>query len=428
MLRFELDKMSSAELDSVLNRSGVDLSDAMESAADIIAQVRKEGDPALMELARRLDGFDGSSLVVEPSIIKSARTRLPTILVRALRTAKRRIESYHSRQRIEPFEFSDELGIYGQRVVPLRRVGIYVPGGTASYASSVLMACVPARIAGVEEIAICTPGRLGKVPDSILAAADMCGVREVYSVGGAQAIAAMAYGTATVRRVQKIVGPGGSFVTAAKLLVRTDCEIDFLAGPSEVLIIADNAADARMAAADMLAQLEHDPLARAVLVSDSRRIIDSAMCELEAQLKATQRRDIASSASERGAIFIVAPDMDRAVRFANDYAPEHLLIDVKRPARILARIENAGSVFIGRSSSVAFGDYCAGTNHILPTRGVARMKSALSVYDFVKIVPYQELSKRGAKELVTVVEPLALSEGLPAHAAAARMRAEKVRR
>jgi len=281
-------------------------------------------------------------------------------------------------------------------------------------------------VAGVKEVAICTPGKAGRVANEVLAAAELCGVREVHPIGGAHSIAAMAYGTGSIRKVQKIVGPGGAFVSAAKLLVRNDCEIDFLAGPSEVLIIADDGADAELLALDMLAQLEHDRLARAVLVSASEEVLERTKNELQRKISRADRREIAAASSESGAVFILADDLDAALAFSNDYAPEHLLVDVREPRLILSGIKSAGSVFLGRYSSVAFGDYCSGTNHILPTKGVAAARSSLTVNDFLKTIPYQELTAIGARKLSKTVETLARSEGLPAHAEAALARARKV--
>jgi histidinol dehydrogenase len=250
-------------------------------------------------------------------------------------------------------------------------------------------------------------------------------VTEVHPVGGAQSVAALAYGTETIKRVQKIVGPGGNYVTAAKLLVRNDCEIDFLAGPSEVLVIADSGADVEAIAADMLAQLEHDPSARALLVTDSSKTIGLAKEAFERQLARAERRQVASMAAEKGAIFVLARSIEDATGFSNEYAPEHLLIDVRRPRAVLDKVRSAGSVFVGPYSSVAFGDYCSGTNHILPTRGAAAMKSALAVYDFLKVIPYQEISGKGAAQLAEIVDEIARAEGLPAHAYAANLRARR---
>ena len=428
MLTYDLDRMAEARKRAIIGREGVDISGAMVRAKPVVDDVRLRGDRALKMYARRFDSFKGGALSVLKSDIRSARDKIPGELLRSMVRCKERIEAYHRRQKIEPFEFVDSCGSYGQKVVPLDRVGVYVPGGTADYVSTVLMCCIPAKIAGVEEISICTPGRNGKVPEGILAAADICGVDEVHPVGGAHAISAMAYGTTSIRRVRKIVGPGGAYVTAAKLLVRNDCEIDFLAGPSEVLVIADARASPELVASDMLAQLEHDPLARALLVTDSEAILRRTKDELKRQTASAGRRAIVAEASIKGAVFLLAGSLEDAVRFSNEYAPEHLLIDVANPKAVMRGIRNAGSVFLGRYSSVAFGDYCSGTNHVLPTKGAAAMKSSLSVYDFMKVIPYQEVSRQGAAELSEIVGVMARSEGLPAHADAAALRARKVKR
>lgn len=428
MLTYDLDRMTEARKRAIIGREGVDISGAMIRAKPVVDDVRLRGDRALRMYARRFDSFRGGALSVLKSDIRSARGKIPAGLLRAMVCCKERIEAYHRRQKIEPFEFVDSCGRLGQKVVPLDRVGVYVPGGTADYVSTVLMCCIPAKIAGVEEISVCTPGRNGRVPESILAAADVCGVDEVHPVGGAHAISAMAYGTDSIRRVRKIVGPGGAYVTAAKLLVRNDCEIDFLAGPSEVLVIADARASPDLLASDMLAQLEHDPLARALLVTDSEAVLRKTKDMLRRQTASAERRAIAAKASIKGAVFLLASSMEDAVHFSNEYAPEHLLIDVTNPKRVMRGVRNAGSVFLGRYSSVAFGDYCSGTNHVLPTKGTAAMKSSLSVYDFMKVIPYQEISRQGAVELSEVVGVMARSEGLPAHADAAALRARKVKR
>jgi len=428
MLAYRLSDMTDAQLGGVLSRGDFDLSGPMRQARRIIEEVRREGDRAIRKYARRFDGFEGGPLTLPEEDVRSSSGTVSKDVLDALRLSKKRIEEFHKRQVPEPFEYVDSAGRLGQKMVPLDRVGVYVPGGTAAYMSSVLMGCIPARVAGVKDVAICTPGKAGQVPSEILAAADLCGVREVHPIGGAHSIAAMAYGTPSIGRVQKIIGPGGAFVTAAKLLVRNDCEIDFLAGPSEVLIIADDKADPESLALDMLAQLEHDPLARALLVTTSEGTLDNVMCALERKLLSAERRDIVSASSGKGAIFILADDLDDAVEFSNRYAPEHLLIDVQKPRDLLERVKSAGSVFLGKYSSVAFGDYCTGTNHILPTKGVAAVKSSLTVLDFLKIIPFQELNSSGARKLSKTVETLARSEGLPAHAEAALARARKVKR
>lgn len=424
----ELARASEEEVRAILTREGADFAKALEVARPVVEDVRARGDPAVREYAEQFDKFEGGPLTLEPRELMRARARVEKKLLSALELCIRRIEAFHSRQKPRPFEYSDLCGTYGQKVVPLRRVGVYVPGGSADYVSTVLMACVPARVAGVKELALCTPGRAGKVPDSILAAASMCGVCEVHPVGGAHAIAAMAYGTDSIPKVQKIVGPGGAVVSAAKLLVRNDCEIDFLAGPSEVLVIADSSADPVLIAADMLAQLEHDPLARAVLVTPSARLAAQTRAELESAIANAGRSEVLAESSGKGAIFVVTRSLVEAVEFANAYAPEHLLVDVRNPRKLLAKVESAGSIFLGRYSSVAFGDYCSGTNHILPTMGAAASRSALSVLDFVKMIPYQVIREKGAARLAPVVDVLAHAEGLEAHARAALARARSAER
>jgi len=420
--------MTPSQRRAVMTREGLDMGRAMTLAKLVVDDVRSSGDSAVRRFAKKFDSFEGGPLTIPLSCLKAASGRVPKELVGSMRVSKRRIEAFHRRQRLEPFSYRDECGEFGQRVVPLERVGVYVPGGTASYVSSVFMCCIPARIAGVDEIALCTPGKRGKIPDAILAAAEMCGVEEVHPVGGPQAIGALAYGTESIPRVQKIVGPGGAYVTAAKLMVRNDCEIDFLAGPSEVLVISDGSGNPELIASDMVAQLEHDPHSCSVLVTTSEVFLKQVRSELRRMLKSSERKDIASKASIRGAVFVLAESLDEAVEFSNEFAPEHLLADVKRPARLLSSVRSAGSVFLGGRSSVAFGDYCSGTNHVLPTKGTAAMKSSLSVYDFLKIIPYQAISREGASRLADVVDSLASAEGLPAHAVAARLRARKVRR
>lgn len=423
MLTYDLSRSSEKDRRRLLSREDVDLSGPMASALEIIERVRAGGDDALTGFAREFDSFSGESLRVDRAETEAALKRLPLSVRSAMVSCKRRIERFHSKQMLKRFEFRDRCGVFGQRVVPLDRVGVYAPGGTASYASSVLMACVPARVAGVREIAVFTPAP----GDLVLAAAALCDVDEVYSVGGAQSIAAMAYGTGTIRKVQKIVGPGGAFVSSAKLLVRNDCEIDFLAGPSEVLLVSDGKGDPRLLAVEMLAQLEHDPLARAVLVTTSKRVMDRTKERLLELTASAPRRDIIRASSEAGAVFILAKNLQEAIGFSNDYAPEHLVLDVSDPEALLKEVRNAGSVFLGRLSSVAFGDYCAGPNHILPTKGAASVRSSLSTYDFLKVIPYQSISEQGVVELSGVVEAMASAEGLPGHARAATMRREEMR-
>jgi len=427
MLRYDYSSMSADDLRRVLRRGGTSMDQAVTVARPIVEAVRRGGDRALMRYARKLDGFKGGSFLVPRGALEAAMSRVPSQILASLKLSKRRIQAYHKKQSLNAFEFEDSCGVFGQKVVPLERVGIYIPGGTATYATSVLMTAVPAKIAGVEEIVMCTPGRNGRVEDAVLAAAVIAGVDEIYSVGGAQGIAAMAYGTESISMVSKIVGPGGSIVSAAKMMVRSDCEIDSIAGPSEVLIIADGTAEATLVASEMVAQLEHDPAAVAVLVSSSSRLLDRTSLALKQMIGRADRKDILGMSFDEGAVFLKVRNMSQAVEFSNAYAPEHLLVDTKNPRELFKSIRNAGSVFLGQSSSVAFGDYCSGPNHVLPTMGTARSRSALSVYDFLKIVPYQQLSVQGAATLSSVVTALAEVEGLPNHAIAARLRAGGMR-
>ncbi|UCE91924.1 MAG: histidinol dehydrogenase [Methanobacteriota archaeon] len=395
---------------------------AISQARPIIQAVRRGGDSAVATMAMKFDGFAGGSFAVPKKKLAAAESRLPRPLISSLKESLRRVKQYHSRQTLKPFEFRDSCGTFGQKVVPLDRVGIYAPGGTASYASTVLMASVPARIAGVREIALATPARGGAVDDVVLAAAHISGIDEVYSIGGAHAIAAMAYGTESVRAVDKIVGPGGPVVTAAKLLVRDDCDIDFLAGPSEVMIIADGSANPELIALEMIAQLEHDVQSIAVTVSPSEALLRRSAEALTTLMSDVGRKAIVRSAAKDGAQFVKTRSLRQAMALSNRFAPEHLLIATKEPERQLRTVRNAGSVFLGEESSVAFGDYCAGTNHILPTMGVARTKSSLSVYDFLKTIPYQSLTRRGVDRLAPVVGTIARAEDLPNHATAAEAR------
>ncbi|MDH3364962.1 MAG: histidinol dehydrogenase [Thermoplasmata archaeon] len=422
MLSYDIETVTPEEIKQIVNRGEAALESSLERARPIVETVRKDGDAAVIRYAKEFDGFGGGSFTVPPSTIRSAPSRIPSALLSAIKDSRRRIEAYHIKQKLKGFEFKDSCGVFGQKVVPLERVGIYAPGGTASYASSVLMTAVPARVAGVEEIVLCTPSKNGVVDDVVLAAASIVGIEEVYAIGGAQAIGAMAYGTETVRRVAKMVGPGGAIVTAAKLLVRKDCEIDFLAGPSEVLIITDSSTDPALVAVEMLAQLEHDPNAIALAISTSNKVIGESMNLLGGMIQKAERKDVIEVAAKKGAIFIKVRNLRQALQISNDFAPEHLVIDTRDPEALLDEVRAAGSVFLGKWSSVAFGDYCAGTNHVLPTMGMARSRSALSVYDFVRTIPYQELTRKGAERLAPVAAKMAEAEGLPAHASAANAR------
>ena len=387
---------------------------------DLIAQVRLDGDRALRELTLRLDGAELASFEVSSDEFEDARRALRAGQIAALERAIANVQRFHQAQAPKPLVVESEPGIRCEQVIrPIANVGLYVPAGSAPLPSAVVMLAVPARIAGCPTRILCTPPRRdGKAHPAILVAAQLCGIGRVFKVGGAQAIAAMAYGTTTVPKVDKIFGPGNQWVTAAKLLVGRDPEgaaCDMPAGPSEVLVVADETARAGFVAADLLAQAEHDPLAQAILVSTSRALAEEVAAEVHLQ-RAELRRSAILSRSVDSCRAIVVPNLETALAVANDYAPEHLILEVLDPRRTLAQVTNAGSVFLGSWSPEPIGDYCSGPNHVLPTAGAARTMSGLSVRDFVKTIPVQELSPAGLRSLGSTSITLARLEGLDAHA------------
>jgi len=411
---------SQAEREDLLKRSELDVSSAVPKVTKIVADVRELGDEALLKYTKSLDGvrLDRKQLRVSDREIDDAYKQVDVETVKSIKRAAAAIEKFHRRQL--PREWSTEFrpGVrVGQLVRPLARVGIYIPGGLASYPSSALMAAIPARIAGVGQIIACTPPKKdGGVNGVMLVAADVAGIDTVFKVGGAQAIAAMAYGTPTIPKVDKIVGPGNIYVVAAKQVVAQNVDVDFAAGPSEVLIIADASAIPEYIAADMLAQAEHDPAAAAVLVTTSSELA-SKVCETtEKMLRENPRGKIARRALSKYGRVIVAANLGQAIEFANDYAPEHLELMIKRPKQVLKRVRNAAAIFIGPYSPVAAGDFAVGPNHILPTGGVARRRSGLSVLDFVRLPTLQALTEGGLKRVAATAERLAMAEGLPGHA------------
>ena len=387
---------------------------------DLIAQVRLDGDRALRELTLRLDGAELASLEVSSDEFEDARRALRTEQIAALERAIANVQRFHQAQAPKPLLLESEPGVRCEQVIrPIANVGLYVPAGSAPLPSAVVMLAVPARIAGCPTRILCTPPRRdGKAHPAILVAAQLCGIGRIFKVGGAQAIAAMAYGTTTIPKVDKIFGPGNQWVTAAKLLVGRDPEgaaCDMPAGPSEVLVVADETARAGFVAADLLAQAEHDPLAQAILVSTSRELAEEVAAEVHLQ-RAELRRSAILSKSVDSCRAIVVPNLETALAVANDYAPEHLILEVLDPRRALTQVTNAGSVFLGPWSPEPIGDYCSGPNHVLPTSGAARTMSGLSVRDFVKIIPVQELSPAGLRSLGSTSITLARLEGLDAHA------------
>jgi histidinol dehydrogenase len=402
--------------------------DTPEAVRPILADVRTRGDAAVREHATRLDGVDlaPDAWEVSGARCEEALERIPRALRAALETAVRRVREYHARQAQEGFLDRDADGTQiGMRVVPLHRVGIYVPGGKAAYPSTVVMNAVPAAVAGVGEIVMATPpvtGRGGGAPDVVLAAARLAGVHRVFRIGGAQAIAALAYGTATVPRVDKIVGPGNRFVTEAKRQVAGAVGIDMLAGPTEVLVIADATADVRHVAADLLAQAEHDEDACAWCVTTSRALADALDAELARQLARAPRRAIAERALREHGVLVLVPTLDAAVEVANRRAPEHVELLVEHPWPLVEEIRHAGAIFVGSDSPEPVGDYLAGPSHVLPTAGTARYVSPLGVYDFVKRISVIAYSRERLQQDAAHVIALAEAEGLPGHAEAIRVR------
>jgi histidinol dehydrogenase len=420
---------SQEERKRLLDRSELDVASVMSSVFDIVVDVQRRGDGALTDYTERFDGVKLSQEQIKVSNreIRAAYDGVDAKTVQAIKRAAKAIEKFHRKQL--PSEWMVELqpGVKaGQLVRPLARVGVYVPGGLARYPSSLLMAAIPARVAGVEQVIVCTPPRKdGRVDPAILVAADVSGVDAVFKIGGAQAIAAMAYGTQTVPKVDKIVGPGNVYVVAAKQAVSADVGIDFAAGPSEILILADSSANPTYVAADLLAQAEHDSAAAAVLVTTSEKLASRVRALIRDMLRDNPRRDIMAKSLGRYGRIVVARDLAEAIEFTNDYAPEHLQLMVEQPGRVLKRVKNAGAVFVGPYSPVAAGDLAVGPSHILPTGGAARRRSGLSVLDFVRQPSVQALTKQGLKRIAGVAEKLAEVEGLPGHARSVRERLRK---
>ena len=397
-----------------------------KAVSRIVADVAKEGDSALLRLTNELDErdvSDAASLRVSEQEIAEALGSIDQKVRIALETAAERIRVFHERQQVSSWQYEDEEGnTLGQRVSPLDRVGIYVPGGRASYPSSVLMNAIPAKVAGVGQIAMVVPAPRGEMNRVVLAAASLAGVDDVFTVGGAQAVAALAYGTSTLPRVDKIVGPGNRYVAEAKRQVFGRVGIDMVAGPSEILIIGDGSVDPEWIAMDLFAQSEHDEFAQAILISPDADYLNAVADALERLLPTLSRREIVrASLKNRGAL-IKVPDMDAAVGLSNRIAPEHLELAVSEPEGLMSGIRAAGAVFMGAMSSEALGDYCAGPNHVLPTAGSARFASPLGVYDFQRRSSVIHVSEAGAQTLGEVASVLADAESLEAHGLSAKKR------
>lgn len=413
-------------IETIVARKQSETKDVSTVVAQIIDRVQQQGDQALFQLIEEIDQVTLSSLTVSLEEVETAVQAVSPELLEVMEQAKENILAFHQKQVQQGFVLTKENGVVmGQRVLPLAKVGVYVPGGTAAYPSTVLMDVLPAKIAGVKKIVMITPtDSQGKVPAAILAAASVAGVDEIYKVGGAHGVAALAYGTETIPKVDKIVGPGNIYVATAKKMVYGEVDIDMIAGPSDVLIIADASANPRWLAADLLAQAEHDILAQAILVTTEAALIEQVQVELDLQLKELPRKDIAAAALESSGKLILVNDLSEALTIANQIAPEHLELAVADPFALLGQVENAGSVFLGHHTPEVLGDYFAGPNHTLPTEGTARFYSPLSVDDFIKKSSYLYYPEAAMKAAGPAVALFAETEDLIGHARSINVRRE----
>lgn len=416
-------------LDRVVNRGKADLSLISLAVRKIIVDVRENGDEALLRYTEKFDNVRliRSKLKVSKRKIKEAYKKLERSQINALQKAAVNITRFHKKQIRDIWSLEMAKGVtIGQVTRPLSSIGVYTPGGKAPYPSSVLMCTIPAKVAGIKKIVVCSPPEEnGNINPALLVAADMAGATEIYRVGGAQAIAAMAYGTETVPKVNKIVGPGNVFVTAAKLEVSKDVAIDIPAGPSEVLIIADGNANASFIASDLLAQAEHDPQALAILLTTSKDLASAVKEEVHRQMESFSRIETVKSSIQTGGLIVIVKNIREAVYYANLLAPEHLQIQTKNPRRVFDKIQNAGTVFLGNYSPVAFGDYSSGLNHVLPTGGYAKIYSGLSARDFIKTINFLQCSRRGYLNLKGTTVTLAKMEGFDGHAKSVFIRSEE---
>ena len=395
----------------------------------IIEAVRVRGDAALLDYTTRFDRFrpaSAAALELPRARLKAAAEAIPAVQREALMNATERIRAYHVRQKLESWSYTEADGtLLGQQVTALDRVGLYVPGGKAAYPSSVLMNAIPAKLAGVSELVMVVPAPEGAVNELVLAAAHIAGVDRVVTVGGAQAVAALAYGTDTVPRVDKIVGPGNIYVATAKRLVFGQVAIDMIAGPSEIVVVADGSADPEWVAMDLFSQAEHDEQAQAILISLDQAFLAKVHAAIERLVDGMERSAVIRASLEGRGALIAVPDMDSALALVNEIAPEHLELAVDNPEKLLARVRHAGAVFLGHYSAEVLGDYCAGPNHVLPTSGTARFSSPLGVYDFQKRTSLIQCSVSGAQALGKIASVLARGEGLTAHARSAEYRIKK---
>ncbi|EKL9827413.1 histidinol dehydrogenase [Vibrio alginolyticus] len=419
--------LSENQQDSILERPAIaEGANITTAVAEVIAKVREEGDSALIELTEKFDRVKPESIRVSSQEIKAASERLSESMKSALEQAYANISKFHKAQKPQPIKVETQPGVLCEQVTrPIQKVGLYIPGGSAPLPSTVLMLGVPAKIAGCRKVVLCSPP---PIADEILYVAKLCGIDEVYNVGGGQAVAAMAYGTETVSKVDKIFGPGNAYVTEAKRQVSNDfrgAAIDMPAGPSEVLVIADETADADFIAADLLSQAEHGPDSQVVLVTPSPVIADQVTDAVQRQLKELSRADIAEKALA-SSLIIISESMTQSVSISNYYGPEHLIVQTKNPRELLPLLDNAGSIFLGDWSPESAGDYASGTNHVLPTYGYTRTYSSLGLAGFSKRMTVQELSADGLKNLAPTVVTMAEAEGLDAHKRAVTIRVEKL--
>lgn len=419
--------IESAEKGDILTRD-IKLESGVEAiVADIIKNVKENGDAALKEYSAKFDGVCPENLRVSQDEIDAAYESEDKALIETLEMAKKNIWAFHEKQLRSGFEIKGEDGtVSGQKITPIEKVGIYVPGGTASYPSTVLMNAIPAKIAGVKEIIMVTPpDKQGNIPSAILCAAKVAGVDTIIKTGGAQAVAALAYGTESVPKADKVVGPGNVFVATAKRMLYGLVDIDMIAGPSEILVLADGTCNPVYVAADLLSQAEHDKLASAVLVTDSEELAYAVSEELERQIPLLPRQEIARASIDTNGKIIIAKNLEQGIEIANEIAPEHLEVCVDDPFALLDKIKNAGSIFLGKNTPEALGDYLAGTNHTLPTSGTARFSSPLSVDDFVKKSQYIYYTREALGQVKDNIVLFANREGLHAHGKSAAIRFEK---
>lgn len=424
----EIIKLNKENFPALIRRNSLAKAGVLKRVAEIVDDVAANGNKSLIAYTEKFDGVKLAATelrLTEIEIQKSAKAVKPKV-IDAFKLASKRIRDYHKRQKRSAWKFNINGAELGLSITALERVGVYVPGGRANYPSSVMMNVIPAQVAGVREIALCCPPNAnGNISAYVLAAAEMLGIKEIYRIGGAQAIAALAFGTETIKKVDKITGPGNIYVTQAKKLVLGEVGIDMPAGPSEVVIIADERANPAFIAADMLAQAEHDPMATAILVTTSRKIALEAAAAIEDQLEHLSRRHIAVKSLQTNGKVVITENLEAAIEFVNRIAPEHLEIMTARPRNILTKIKNAGAIFLGDYTPEALGDYIAGSNHILPTGGTARFYSPLGVDDFIKKTSVLSFSREAVTELAEAGQMIANVEGLEAHAKALEIRAAK---